>query len=384
MPMDKSDLGKTKAQLMAELAALRQRLAAAEDQLKGIGKNHRQTRSSLLAERNRAQMYLDIAGVILVVINVAGEITLINKKGCRVLGYETNELIGKNWFKYCLPPRDSDGVFAAFQQLIKGEIETLEYYENPVLTSSGEERLIAWHNTLLRNEKGELVGSLSSGEDVTERKAAEEKLMVSLKEKELLLKEVHHRVKNNMAIISSLLNLQADSFNDPAVLAAFKDSQYRIRSMALVHEKLYQSKDLSKINFSEYIQDLTNQVSRSNEFRERNITPKVEADDINMTIDVAIPCGLIISELLTNAFKYAFPHGNNGEILVRMRFLPGESCELIVRDNGVGLPQHTNLKKPSTFGLNLVNLLTQQLGGVLKVRRRKGTPGTTFKITFPA
>ena len=379
--MDKTDMKKTKAQLRAELSALRQRVAEMERQLRDIGKNHRQVHRNLQAEYNRAQMYLDIAEVILVVINKTGEITLINKKGCRILGYETDELIGKNWFKTCLPPRDSDRVFAAFQQLIRGEVEALEYYENPVLTSSGEERLIAWHNTLLKNENSETVGTLSSGEDVTERNEAERKLKASLKEKELLLKEVHHRVKNNMAIISSLLNLQADSFKDPAVLTAFKDSQYRIRSMALVHEKLYQSKDLSKINFSEYILDLTRQVSRSNEFRERNVTPKIEADNINMSIDTAIPCGLIISELLTNAFKYAFPRHHKGEILVRMRFLKKGYCELIVRDNGVGLPEHIDMQNPSTFGLNLVYLLTQQLEGTLKVQRRNGT---TIKITFPA
>ncbi len=196
---------------------LKQRAADLEQKLKSITDNHLQAGLRLLEERNRAQLYLDIAEVILLALDPAGTITLINRKGCRVLGFENEGLTGKNWFETCLPPRIRQQVFDVHKKLMKGEINAVEYFENPVFTKNGEERLIAWHNALLRDEAGNIIGTLSSGEDITQRKEAEERLKTSLKEKEVLLKEVHHRVKNNLAVISSLLNLQANAFNDPAV-----------------------------------------------------------------------------------------------------------------------------------------------------------------------
>lgn len=376
---DKSDLGKTKVQLIAELSGLKQRAAELEKKLKDITRHHQQARITLMEEKDKKQMYLDIAEVILVALDKNGQITLINRKGCRILGYEYGELIGKNWFETCLPLKIRYDVFNVFKQLMEGKIEAVEYFENPVLNSTGEERLIAWHNAILRNEHGDIAGTLSSGQDITEQKQAENELKNSLKEKELLVKEVHHRVKNNMAVISSLLNLQAEKFEEPSVLNAFRDSQHRIRSMALVHEKLYQAKDLSKIEFSQYINDLSQQVSRSNEFQGTSISVKVKADNIKLGIDTAIPCGLIINELLTNAFKYAFPNNRRGEIHIHMKLVKNKFYKLIISDNGVGLPGHIDVQNPSGFGLNLVYLLTQQLEGEVKAQREKGT---TFIITF--
>jgi PAS domain S-box-containing protein len=377
---EKNDGEKTKEQLMAELSRLKQREAELGKKLKDISSNHRQARVTLMEEKDQKQMYLDIAEVILVALDKKGLITLINRKGCRILGYEQGELIGKNWFHTCLPPKRRDEVFEIFKQLMAGKIDSVEYYENPILTNSGEVRLIAWHNANLRNEQGDIVGTLSSGQDITEQKKAEDELKNSLKEKELLLKEVHHRVKNNMAVISSLLNLQAEKFKDPPVLNAFRDSRHRIRSMALVHEKLYQAKDLSKIEFSQYIKELSQQVSRSNEFQGAGIGVKVKANNIKLGIDTAIPCGLIINELLTNAFKYAFPNNRQGEIRIHMQMKENKSYELIVSDNGVGLAEHIDVQNTSSFGLNLVCLLTQQLEGKVDVQREKGT---RFIITFP-
>jgi PAS domain S-box-containing protein len=377
---EKKDRGKTKEQLIAELSALNQRIAGLEKNLKDITSNHQQASITLMEEKDKNQMYLDIAEVILVALDKNGQITLINRKGCRILGYEHGELIGKNWFQTCLPPEDRDEVFEVFKQLMEGKIEPVEYYENPVLTSIDAVRLIAWHNAHLKNEHGNIVGTLSSGQDITEQKQAENELKNSLKEKEILLKEVHHRVKNNMAVISSLLNLQAEKFEDPSVLNAFRDSQHRIRSMALVHEKLYQAKDLSKIEFSQYIKDLSQQVSRSIEFKGARISVKVKADNIKLGIDTAIPCGLIINELLTNAFKYAFPNNWTGRIHIRMQLTEDIYYKLIISDNGVGLPGYIDVQNPSTFGLNLVYLLTQQLEGKVEAQREKGT---SFIITFP-
>jgi PAS domain S-box-containing protein len=503
---EKNDGEKTKEQLMAEFSRLKQQVGELEKKLKDITSNHQQARKTLMEEKDQKQMYLDIAEVILVALDKKGIITLINRKGCRILGYEQGELIGKNWFHTCLPPKRRDEVFEIFKQLMAGKIDSVEYYENPILTSSGEVRLIAWHNANLKNEHGDITGTLSSGQDISEQKQAEEELQKSearhrelfenmssgvavyeavnngtdfifkdfnkagekidnikrkeiigrnvtsvfpgvkelgllevfhqvwrtgkpqhhpislykdrrilgwrenyvyklptgeivavyddvteqkkaedelknsLKEKELLLKEVHHRVKNNMAVISSLLNLQAEKFKDPPVLNAFRDSRHRIRSMALVHEKLYQAKDLSKIEFSQYIKELSQQVSRSNEFQGARINVKVKAYNIKLGIDTAIPCGLIINELLTNAFKYAFPNNQQGEIRIHMQMKENKSYELIVSDNGVGLAEHIDVQNTSSFGLNLVCLLTQQLEGKVDVQREKGT---RFIITFP-
>jgi PAS domain S-box-containing protein len=377
---EKKDRGKTKEQLIAELSALKQRTAGLEKNLKNITGNHREARITLLEEKDKKQMYLDIAEVMLIALDKTGQITLINRKGCRILGYEYGELTGKNWFETCLPPGNRDEVFEIFKQLMEGKIEAVEYYENPVLTRTGEERLIAWHNANLGNEHGDIVGTLSSGQDITEQKQAENELKNSLKEKELLVKEIHHRVKNNMAVISSLLNLQAEKFEEPSVLNAFRDSRHRIRSMALVHEKLYQAKDLSKIEFSQYIKELSQQVSRSNEFQGARISVKVKADNIKLGIDAAIPCGLIINELLTNAFKYAFPIDRTGKIHIHMKVVENKFYELIISDNGVGLPGHIDVQNPSTFGLNLVYLLTQQLEGKVEAQREKGT---RFIIKFP-
>jgi PAS domain S-box-containing protein len=377
---EKKDRGKTKEQLIAELSALKQRIAGLEKNLKNITGNHREARITLMEEKDKKQMYLDIAEVMLIALDKNGQITLINRKGCRILGYEYGELTGKNWFETCLPPGNRDEVFEIFKQLMEGKIEAVEYYENPVLTRTGEERLIAWHNANLGNEHGDIVGTLSSGQDITEQKQAENELKNSLKEKELLVKEIHHRVKNNMAVISSLLNLQAEKFEEPSVLNAFRDSRHRIRSMALVHEKLYQAKDLSKIEFSQYIKELSQQVSRSNEFQGARISVKVKADNIKLGIDAAIPCGLIINELLTNAFKYAFPIDRTGKIHIHMKVVENKFYELIISDNGVGLPGHIDVQNPSTFGLNLVYLLTQQLEGKVEAQREKGT---RFIIKFP-
>jgi two-component sensor histidine kinase/CheY-like chemotaxis protein len=217
--------------------------------------------------------------------------------------------------------------------------------------------------------------------DITEKKQVEDKIKASLREKEVLLKEIHHRVKNNMAVMSSLLALQADKFDDPDVIDAFKNSQNRIRSMALVHEKLYQAKDLSKIDFHEYIDNLVMNISQLSEVRRSSISVTIRVRNILLGIDLAIPCGLIINELLTNAFKYAYPGDEKGKIRIQMQLIDNKSYELRVSDNGVGLPNHIDVQNPSTFGLQLVTLLTQQLEGTIKVNREKGT---TFTITFPA
>ena len=212
-------------------------------------------------------------------------------------------------------------------------------------------------------------------QDVTERRVGEERIRLSLKEKEVLLKEVHHRVKNNLQIISSLLNLQSKYIKDNEALEMFKESRNRIRSMTLIHEKLYRSKDLANIDVAEYIQNLSSNLFRS--YSAGRVSLKTQVDDILLGIDTVIPCGLIINELVSNSLKHAFPE-KQGEIFVNLHRDVGKFT-LIVRDNGIGIPQNVDFRNTDSLGLQLVCTLTDQLDGAIELNR---AGGTEFKITF--
>ena len=216
--------------------------------------------------------------------------------------------------------------------------------------------------------------------ELAERKRAEEQLIASLKEKDILLKEVHHRVKNNLQTISSLLRLQCDYIKDEKTLALFNESQSRIRSMALIHEKLYQSKDLFRIDFAEYICELAANLLRSYSASSQPITLRINAQDIWLNIDTAIPCGLIINELFLNSLKHAFtPTIQKPEIFIEIHSSHVNEFTLIIGDNGVGLPQDLDFRNTESLGLQLVCTFTEQLEGTINLDNSKGT---TFIIEF--
>ncbi|WP_088890824.1 histidine kinase dimerization/phosphoacceptor domain -containing protein [Leptolyngbya ohadii] len=218
--------------------------------------------------------------------------------------------------------------------------------------------------------------------ELKERKRTEEQLKLSLKEKEVLLKEIHHRVKNNLQVISSVLRLQSDYIKDERVLALFNDSQNRIRSMALIHEKLHQSSNLLKINFDEYIRDLADNLLRSYGASSQAATLRTEAIDVWLSIDTAIPCGLIINELVSNALKHAFPAATSeNEICVEISSAGHNRFKLTVRDNGIGFPPELDFRNTESLGLELVCVFTEQLEGTIELDRTQGT-GTTFTIAF--
>lgn len=208
---------------------------------------------------------------------------------------------------------------------------------------------------------------------------ANSRLSSLLEEKDVLLKEIHHRVKNNMQVISSLLNLQAQHIEDPAALELFAESRNRVRSMALIHEKLYQSSDLAKIDLGGYLKTLAQGLSSSYASKVRGVSISTESEDVQLGIDAAVPCGLIVNELVTNSFKYAFPNGKAGQILIAMSRPTEGRLQLTVSDNGVGFPKGTDFRETESLGLQLVNTLTEQLGG--EVEMRNGV-GTTFEISF--
>ena len=214
-------------------------------------------------------------------------------------------------------------------------------------------------------------------QDITERKEAEEQIHASLAEKEVLLKEIHHRVKNNLQIISSLLHLQSVKLEDEALLRAFDDSQHRIRSMALIHEELYQSGDLARIDFVAYVRRLTDNLFESYGVDENRIGLSVEVDSLLLTIDKAIPMGLIINELVSNSLKYAFPGDRQGRIRIELRAGEGDPFSLTVGDDGSGLPEDIDVDTAESLGLRLVTSLVGQLRARIDVDR---TDGTTFRI----
>ncbi len=208
-----------------------------------------------------------------------------------------------------------------------------------------------------------------------------EQIKASLKEKEVLLREIHHRVKNNLQVISSLLNLQAESTSNKQALEMFKDSQSRVKSLALIHERLYRSSDLARIDFTEYIRALAADLFRSYGDDSGAITLKTNVDDVSLEIDTAIPCGLIINELVSNSLKHAFPGGKEGEVRIGLHSDNDHEITVIVGDNGVGLPKELDFRSTESLGLQLVCTLTAQLGGTIELDR---SGGTEFKVAFTA
>jgi PAS domain S-box-containing protein len=215
--------------------------------------------------------------------------------------------------------------------------------------------------------------------DITDRKLAEKKIVESLKEKEVLLKEVHHRVKNNLQVISSILNLQRAYLKDKGSDNLFRELQNRVRSMSFIHESLYQTQDFSNLNFSEYLVNLTTNLKHSYLIDDENVTLEVKADKLLLNLDFSIPCGLIVNELISNAFKYAFPEGRKGKIDVNVKKMHN-FVEIIVADDGVGIKPEIDIKNTESLGLQLVTSLVEQLDGELF--HRNLNPGTEIKFNF--
>ena len=274
------------------------------------------------------------------------------------------------------------------------KIRRLGFYETSKSGMSHFDRII----TPLHSSGGEPYGYLVQVQDITAQKQAQEvlfkahdeleqrvqerttQLMESLEEKEMLLREIHHRVKNNMQVISGLLMLQEEFSNDENVSEMLKESHNRIDSMALIHEKLYRSESLSKIDCKEYIDELVNALFYSYGITESKVGFKVNAENIYMGIDTAIPCGLIINELVSNSLKHAFPAGKKGEIEISLRSTDDNMIELLARDNGVGIPEGIDFRKTESLGLHIVNILVEnQLHGEITMNR---SSGTEFRIKF--
>jgi PAS domain S-box-containing protein len=598
-----------------------------------VSMKRKQVEELILREGDKARNYLNIASVIIAVIDRDQRVSLINKKGCEVLGYSEEEIIGKNWFDTFLPERLRHEVKKVFDSFMNGEIEPIKYYENQVLTKTGEERIIAWHNTELRDKAGKIQSTLSSGEDITERienekairesekflqtiidgvvepiiiigndyqvrlmnktareqmtyeegkeikcheashhrdapctgkdhpcplekvretgqsvtvlhqhyskegekryieilasplwgpddsfdgiietnrditdrvnaqkelfesreffkniveltnaihwefdlaankftyvspqsesilgylpdtwtdfdfwadrihpddrewvteycriqtekllghefvyrmiseegnivwlhdivhvisenrkpvslngimfdvsrtKEDEEMIRKSLSEKETLIKEIHHRVKNNLAVIQSLLKLQAIYIEDEETKGLFNESQNRVQSMSMIHERLYKTDDLSTVNFGEYIRSLATQLFRSYRINPSLVKLIIDVPDLGVDVNTMIPCGLILNELVSNACKYAFPDDRKGELSVMLDKRDDE-YSLIVKDDGAGLPENLDIYNTESLGMQIVTALVKQIKGKLEVDKEGGTK---FSVSF--
>ena len=208
--------------------------------------------------------------------------------------------------------------------------------------------------------------------DITDRKRTEKRMKQDLKEKEILLKEIHHRVKNNMQVISSMLKLQSRFIDDNKALELFKNSQNRVKSMALIHERIYMSKDLASVNFEEYVQNLARNLFVNNRISSNNVALELDIKDVNVDMNKAVPLGLIINELISNSLKHAFPDGRKGVLTVSMK-MQDDKFELIIADDGVGSDKDLNLENPDTLGMELISALSTQLYGEMKFIPGKGT-----------
>lgn len=314
-----------------------------------------------------------------VIYQSMGEKDFISDNIEDMIGYNPAEILKEKFFFGALmPDEDKKNVMTALKQWHSNDDDGILVMEFRLKKRSGEFIWVEDHMYRVKNDDGStyLSGILI---DVTERKLVEQNVSRSLMEKELLLKEIHHRVKNNLQVVSSLLKLQASYVTDQNTVDVLLDSQNRVRSMALVHQKLYQSKDFSEIDFKEYINQLSEQLFNVFKQKSNSIIIDVTSNDARLSIDLAIPCGLIVNELVSNSLKYAFPDNKNGRINIAVNKTNNGRYEIIVKDNGIGFPGGINFKDTSTLGLQLVNTLVGQIDGEIEM---DSSQGTTFRVSF--
>ena len=304
-----------------------------------------------------------------------GNITFTNRIGLETFGYTQEDLNNGLTMLHVLAPEDHSRAMEDTQRMLNGEGVTVGEYMG--LRKDGTTfPMIAYVSPII--QKNKITGSRGVLMNISELKKAENEIKASLKEKEALLKEIYHRVKNNLQIISSLLDLQANYVDELETLNVLQESQNRVKSMAMIHEMLYQSNDLASIEFLGYVQNLVRDLFYSYGVKS-NIKPVINIEHIILNIETAIPCGLIISELVSNSLKYAFPDNRTGEVFISIHS-HGEEFELIIGDNGIGLPKNLDFKDIRiSLGLRLVNILVDQLDGSIELNRSRGTE---FKIKF--
>jgi PAS domain S-box-containing protein len=296
----------------------------------------------------------------------------INKATTLLLGFQKNELIGQKISYLFADQNKTNGI-----SLFYNNSSSIINFETNLKSKDNSIIPVLLSKSVIQDDNGNIIGIVCIGNNIVDIKIAEAKIKASLDEKELLLRELHHRVKNNLQIISSLINLQSSGIKDQDDLEIFRESQSRVKSLAIIHEKLYQSADLANINFKDYIQSLVSYLVSYYSTDLIEVEMDVE-ENLVLNMDTAVPCGLIINELVINSIKHAFIGKGSGKISISLHS-EDEIFTLIVSDDGIGLPPELDLKNPQKLGLQLVNTLTDQLDGKILFN---GASGTEFIIKF--
>ena len=350
-------------------------LEAANRKLEREIQERQQIEAELRASEARYRAIIEDQTELIARFTPDGTVTFVNGTYCRYFQQQREELIGTHY---------EPVIFSADRQIVAQLFNSLGR-ENPLVTIenrvvvAGEVRWTQWINRALFDSQGQFVEIQSVGRDISDRKRAEQQ-QASLQEKEALLKEIHHRVKNNLQIVYSLLRLQQRRTLDRQAADILLDSQNRIKSIALVHEKLYRSDNLAEIDFAQYISSLAASLLSSYRTSSTHIVLKTKIDSISLDIDRAIPCGLILNELISNSLKYAFPDNCAGQIQVELRAASEDLVQLTVSDNGVGIPPQFDLSQTESLGLQLVQDFVNQLEGTVSIERQQGT---IVEISFP-
>jgi len=338
----------------------------------------RESQMALEEVRDRYANLYDFAPVGYFTISEEELVLESNLTGAAMLGVERRKLTGQPFSRFITGDTEDTFYFHRGKLLETKEKQTCEL---KLKKKDGSEFHAQLDSRFVDDSAADFGQFRTVVSNIDDRKHAEEQLRESLKEKEVLLQEIHHRVKNNMQIVSSLLNLQSQYVKDKESLEMFKESRDRILSMASIHEKLYQSKDLARINFDDYIRSITKHLFRAYVVDPNAVRMNVNCSDVFLDINKAVPCGLIINELISNALKHAFPEGRKGEVTIDFHPDADNRLTLAVSDNGVGFPEDIDISDSETLGLRLISILVTQLKGTLEVER---DGGTIFKITFAA
>jgi len=304
-----------------------------------------------------------------------GRFTFVNRSGLELSGYTLEDRDSGVTVTDVVMPGDLERAANHVSRVMSGERLFGEPY-TLLKKNGGTAQIETWSVPIVRDKT--IVGVRGVGIDVTERKAAEARIKASLKEKEVLLREIHHRVKNNLAVINALLDLQSQ-FGTDDVRVMFESVQDRIRAMAIAYEKLYQTENLAALNVDEYTRTLVDQLFGYYEGLATRVTLRTEIEKISLGIDTAIPLGMIVTELVLNCLKHAYPEGREGEVSVSVRAVGEQEYELIVSDKGVGMPGDADWREAKSFGLDLVCALVDQLDGQMEVH---GINGTDVRIRF--
>ena len=326
----------------------------------------------------RFHLAFEDAAIGIALVSTDGQFLKANRSLCNLIGYSDREIISLS-FQDITHSKDLDADLDFVHQVLEGKIDNYQM-EKRYFHKLGHEVWILLAVSLVRDNKGQPQYFIAQIQDITEGKTAEIKLNKSVRDKEVMLQEIHHRVKNNLQVICSLLNLQSRYLKDKTTLKAFKETQNRVKSMALVHEQLYQSTNLSEIVLSDYVKQLTANLLRIYAINS-DIKYRLDIEDFNLDLDTAVPCGLIINELITNAIKYAFDSVEHGEISIKAVADEEQRLVLTIADNGIGLQHNYELETSKSLGLRLVRSLTEQLQGQYEIITGQNL-GTKFKFTF--